>query len=228
MSEPIDYGKNIARIRTRIANACSNAGRDPQSVRLIAVTKTISIDPINEAIAQGVTDIGENRVQEAESKFALINGAIRHLIGHLQTNKVRRAVELFDYIHSIDSLRLAERVDRIAAELGRRPIVFAQVDISHEETKSGVDEKELAALAEGLWGLSNIEFRGLMGIPPLDAGGEAARAYFRHLRELRDGLEHRFNKQLPELSMGMSGDFEVAIAEGATMVRVGTAIFGAR
>jgi PLP dependent protein len=203
-------------------------------VRLVAVTKTITPARIAEALAAGQLEIGENRVQEAETKFPeLINGPwashwCRHLIGHLQANKARRAVELFDWIHSIDSVKLAARLDRIAGELGRRPVVLAQVDIGHEATKNGIDESELPELADYLAGAAHLDFRGLMAIPPYLPDLEAVRPFFSHLRELKEQLQQRGNLTLPELSMGMSHDFEVAIEEGATLVRVGSAIFGAR
>jgi PLP dependent protein len=225
---------NIAHIKSRIAAAAERAGRSPAGIRLVAVTKTISPERVAEAISCGITDIGENRIQEAEGKFPLLAGASaqisRHLIGHLQNNKARRAVELFDYIHSIDSIKLAERLERIAAELGCRPVVLAQVDLGKESTKTGIDEAELSELADWLASAAHLDFRGLMTIPPFFPHPEATRPYFARLRGLLNDLNARkiSLRPLTELSMGMSHDFEVAIEEGATIVRIGTSIFGER
>jgi PLP dependent protein len=222
--------ENLSQIRERIAAAARRAGRSPEQVRLVAVTKTVSADQVEEAIRAGVTDIGENRVQEAEKKLGRFAGVRAHLIGHLQTNKARRAVELFDFIHSVDSIKLAERLDSIAAELGRRPVVLAQVDLGKELTKTGIDESELPELAAHLAACPNLDFRGLMTIPPYLPDPEDVRPYFARLSGLLADLNacKIFEQPLTELSMGMSHDFEVAIEEGATIVRVGTSIFGAR
>ncbi len=222
---------NLTNINQQIEAAAVAAGRDPASVRLVAVTKTMSAVYVNEAIAAGVTDIGENRVQEAADKFPLLRGNVRrHLIGHLQSNKARTAIELFDYIHTVDSIKLAERLDHIAKELGRHPVVLAQVDLGKEATKSGIDENELYDLARCLASCTQLDFRGLMTIPPFFPDANATRPYFHRLHELLIELNTRAitPKPLSELSMGMSHDFAVAIAEGATLVRVGTAIFGTR
>jgi PLP dependent protein len=220
---------NISAIHRRIAIACQRVGRSTTSVRLIAVTKTVALPLINEAITQGITAIGENRVQEATTKFPAMLPVERHLIGHLQSNKARRAVELFDYIHSLDSISLAQRLEHLAATLSRRPQVLIQVDLSKEVTKTGADVADLPALIEFLQSCQNLHLCGLMTIPPLLDTAEAVRPYFRQLRELSQKLQAEYPQiSLSELSMGMSGDFEVAIAEGATMVRVGTAIFGGR
>ncbi|MEW6734832.1 MAG: YggS family pyridoxal phosphate-dependent enzyme [Acidobacteriota bacterium] len=223
---------NLAQLRERINAAATSAGRAVAEIRLVAVTKTVSTDKIKEAIAAGITDIGENRVQEADDKVVELSnlGLCYHLIGHLQANKVRRAVELFDFIHSVDSIKLAERLNRVAGELGRRPVVLAQVNIGKEETKSGIDEAQLMSLAKYLAACQHLNFRGLMAMPPFLADAASVRPYFRRLRDLLALLNAGKISALPltELSIGMSHDFEAAIAEGATIIRVGTAIFGAR
>lgn len=219
--------KSLADIRSKVAAAAARAGRDPGEIRLVAVSKTHPAETIREAVAAGQTIFGENKVQEAEGKIEEIGreAAEWHLIGHLQSNKARRAVQLFDVIHSLDSLELARRLERICIEEGRvRLPVLVQVDLARETTKSGVMEEDLPDLAEFLKGCERLKFTGLMVLPPYFKDPEAARPYFKRLRELRDSL---FGGK-GELSMGMSHDFEVAIEEGATIVRVGTAIFGKR
>jgi pyridoxal phosphate enzyme (YggS family) len=220
-------------IRARIGDAAKNCGRDPAEVRLIAISKTHPASAIKRVIEFGALDIGENRVQEAEGKISEIgrDAARWHLVGHLQANKARRAVNLFDYIHSLDSLDLARRLDRLCHEEGREKLaVLVQVDLGHEETKSGIDESDLTHLVEGIGPLERLELTGLMTLPPFFDDPEQSRPYFRRLRQLRDELAARgaFGNGKGELSMGMTNDFEVAIEEGATMVRVGTAIFGER
>lgn len=220
-------------IRARIGAAAKNCGRDPAEVRLIAISKTHPASAIKRVIEFGALDIGENRVQEAEGKISEIgrHAARWHLVGHLQANKARRAVNLFDYIHSLDSLDLARRLDRLCHEEGREKLaVLVQVDLGHEETKSGIDESDLTHLVEGIGPLERLELTGLMTLPPFFDDPEQSRPYFRRLRQLRDELAARgaFGNGKGELSMGMTNDFEVAIEEGATMVRVGTAIFGER
>ena len=229
MSEGVSA--RLARVREQIARAAQRAGRNAEDITLIAVSKTFDSPTIQQAVDAGARDLGENRVQEAIAKIGQISGDVRwHLIGHLQTNKVRHAVEAFEVIHTIDSAELAARVDRIAGELNRRPSVLIQVDIAHEPTKSGADEKELASIIETIDSAQHIELRGLMVLPPFFDSPEQTRPYFRKLRELLESLNgNRLpERKLTELSMGMSHDFEVAIEEGATMVRVGTAIFGSR
>ncbi len=223
----------LAAIRTRMAAAAKNCRRDPLGVTLIAISKTHPASVIKRVIEFGALDIGENRVQEAEGKITEVgrNAATWHLVGHLQANKARRAVNLFDVIHSVDSLDLARRLDRLCDEEDRQKLaVLIQVDLGHEETKSGIDESELTHLVEGLGPLSRLDLIGLMTLPPFFDDPEQSRPYFRRLRELRDELAARgaFASGKGELSMGMTNDFEVAIEEGATMVRVGTAIFGER
>jgi hypothetical protein len=216
-------------IRNRMEKACRRAGRDPGAVRFVAVSKSHTVEEIREAIAAGVTDLGENRVQEAESKHGVIAGSVRwHLVGHLQANKARRAAQLFDVIHSLDSIDLGRRVDRCAAELGKVQSALIQVDLASEETKFGLPESELFTALEELQGLSHLRLEGLMLLPPFLPDPEEVRPFFRRLRALREEAERRGFPLGAELSMGMSHDFEIAIEEGATWVRLGTALFGAR
>jgi len=223
----------LAAIRARLTAAAKNCGRPPEEITLIAISKTHPASVIKRVIEFGAADIGENRVQEAEGKINEVgrDAARWHLVGHLQANKARRAVNLFDLIHSLDSLDLAQRLERLCVEEGIEKLaVLIQVDLGHEETKSGIDESELTHLVEGLGPLSRLELTGLMTLPPFFDDPEQSRPYFRRLRQLRDELAARgaFASGKGELSMGMTNDFEVAIEEGATMVRVGTAIFGER
>lgn len=217
---------NIRDVRERIANAAAKAGRDAAVVQLIAVSKTHPEEMIVEAIDAGQTAFGENRVREAETKIDAIGRgrAEWHLIGHLQSNKARRAVRLFDVIHSVDSIELATRLDRICVNEAREELrVLIQVDLGGESTKSGVDESDLVPLIDTIKGSTRLRLIGFMTLPPFFDDPQATRPFFRRLREIRDEF-------LPggELSMGMSHDLEVAIAEGSTMVRVGTDIFGRR
>lgn len=222
----------------RIAEAARRAGRAPEEVTLVAVSKTHPAALVREAAAAGLKDFGENRVQEAESKIdELRPEAPRlrwHLIGHLQPNKARRAARLFDLIHTVDSAALVERLERICAEDARAALdVLVQVDLAGEETKSGATEAELPAVFETLKRCEHVRCRGLMVLPPFFDNAEQVRPFFRRLRELRDGLRERGafvggGEGAGELSMGMSHDYEVAIEEGATLVRVGTAVFGER
>ena len=223
----------LADVRARLAAATQRSGRQADQVRLIAISKTHPASVVQQAIELGATDLGENRVQEAEGKIAEIGREkVRwHLVGHLQANKSRRAVSLFDVIHSLDTVDLARRLDRLCVEVGRDSLpVLIQVDLGHEETKSGIDESEITHLVESLGPLTRVKLIGLMTLPPFFDDPEQSRPFFRRLRELRDELNRRgaFGDRTGELSMGMTHDFEVAIEEGATMVRVGTAIFGAR
>lgn len=223
--------ERLVRVREQIARAAERAGRRAEDVTLIAVSKTFDSATVQQAVDAGARDLGENRVQEAASKVAMVKGNVRwHLIGHLQSNKARQAIEAFDVIHTIDSVELAERLDRIAGETGRGPAVLIQVDLAHEATKSGADESELPAIIEALDSARYLGFRGLMTLPPFFDSSEQTRPYFRRLREILEGLNRvrEPGQKLTELSMGMSHDFDVAIEEGATMVRVGTAIFGSR
>jgi PLP dependent protein len=224
---------NISDISDRISKAAARAGRRPEEIRLVAVSKTVGADAVFEAIEAGQTIFGENRVQEAMDKIATLKPKISnpevewHLIGHLQRNKARYAAGLFSLIHSVDSIALADELHRQAEKENVVQKLLVEVKLSEEETKHGCDEETLESLLIHIRGLKNLRVEGLMTIPPYFADPETARPYFRRLRELRDGLNDR-GFHLPELSMGMSNDFEVAIEEGATLVRVGTAIFGER
>ena len=223
----------LAQVRSRIASAAKRAGRSGDEVQLIAVSKTHTPDLLREAIAAGVTDLGENRVQEADEKISEVGreAARWHLIGHLQSNKARRAVQLFDVIHSLDSVGLAERLERACQDLQRREVpVLIQVDLGHEATKSGIAESDLPELIKAVNACERLSLIGLMTLPPFFDDRELTRPFFAKLRELRDRYlaQGAFGKRRGELSMGMTHDFEVAIEEGATMVRVGTAIFGER
>jgi pyridoxal phosphate enzyme (YggS family) len=223
---------NIARVRERIGAACRRVGRTPESIKLLAVSKTVPSSLIRRAYETGVHDFGENRVQEAENKRGALSdlGATWHLIGHLQTNKAKSARELFHWVQSVDSLRLAQKLDQAARHREDRLPVLIQVRLSDEPTKSGVQESEVLQLAAQVSTLSTLELRGLMVLPPYSEDTEQARPFFRRLRELARAVESAGlpNVTMRELSMGMSHDFEVAIEEGATIIRVGTAIFGER
>jgi pyridoxal phosphate enzyme (YggS family) len=223
----------VREILDRIAAAEARAGRDSGEVTLCAVTKTFPATRVEEAAAAGATNVGENKVQEAEAKKPAVGNseALRwHLIGHLQGNKARRAVELFDVIQTVDSVKLAERIDRLAGELGRAPTLLIQVDLASEPTKAGAREEEVAPIAAYLDRSRHVRLAGLMAIPPFFEDPERVRPYFRQLRALRDRINDSgmLARPLSELSMGMSHDFEVAVQEGATIVRVGSAIFGPR
>ncbi len=225
--------ERIEAVRGRIEACALRFNRAPNEITLVAVSKTHPAEVIREAIAAGVTDLGENRVQEAEGKIPEVgrHAARWHLIGHLQSNKARRAVELFDVIHSLDSVALAQRLDRMCVELNRQELpVMIQVDLGREAAKSGADEAEVLQLVEALKHCQRLRLSGLMTLPPYFDDAEQVRPFFRKLRELRDELSSRraFGDLRGELSMGMTHDYEIAIEEGATIVRVGTAIFGAR
>jgi pyridoxal phosphate enzyme (YggS family) len=223
---------NLSDVKARIDRAAREAGRHPRDVRLLAVSKTFGVDAVREAYAAGQRDFGENKVQEALQKIeTTADIEIRwHLIGHLQSNKARKAAPAFAAIHSIDSIDLLRRIDAAAAEEGASPDVFIQVDLAGETTKFGASEDEALPIAKAAIHCRAARLRGLMLLPPWSDDPERARPYFRRLRELRDRLiERGVDKALlADLSMGMSHDFEVAIQEGATIVRVGTAIFGKR
>jgi len=218
--------ERLAEIRGQIAQAAEKAQRSADEIKLVAVSKTHGAAIVGEAIAAGARVFGENKVQEAEGKIAEIGreNAEWHLIGHLQSNKARKAARLFDVIHTLDSVELAERLERICQEEARAELsVFVQVDLAKEATKNGIEEKDLPALVEFLRGAKHLKFDGLMIVPPFFEDLEKVRPFFRRLREMRDEI-------CPggALSMGMSHDFPVAIEEGATIIRVGTAIFGER
>jgi len=220
-------------VRQRIAAAAGRAGRSPDDITLIAISKTHPTPLLHEALSLGVTNLGENRVQEAEPKIVEIGRTkVRwHLVGHLQSNKARRAVQLFHVIHSLDSVQLARRLDRVCEEENRQELeVLIQVDLAGEVTKSGVPEQQLFELAGETNDCQRLKLCGLMVLPPYFERAEDVRPFFMRLRELRDKLqaENYFGETAGQLSMGMTHDFEIAIEEGATMLRVGTAILGER
>ena len=231
-----DLRARLAQVRSRVEQSARRAGRDAAEITLVAVSKTHPAALVARAVAAGAQDLGENRVQEAEAKATEVErlaGARPrwHLIGPLQSNKARRAVRLFDVIHTVDSAELVARLERLCEEEGRGELpVLAQLSLADEPTKSGATEDELPRLVEGFAACARVRLAGLMTMPPFFEEAERARPYFRRLRELRDGLRAAgaFGGGAGELSMGMSHDFEVAIAEGATLVRVGTAVFGER
>jgi len=227
----VNITENISKIKQRMLQAAVRAGRDPDGIKLVAVTKTVSPAQIRQAIQAGVDTLGENRVQEAQAKFGEIGRQVSwHLIGHLQTNKVNQALDIFDLIHSLDSLHLAEAVNRRAEALERKMPCLLEINLGGEESKYGVAPDEAPRILRQLAGLKHLEIQGLMAIPPYTTDPEVSRPYFHQMAELAQAgndlsLE---NVKLRHLSMGMSHDFEAAIEEGATMVRIGTAIFGVR
>ena len=228
----VNIPENVARVQERIALACRRSGRRVEDVRLVAISKTMPCEAIRAGYEAGLREFGENRVQEAKAKRPALSDltATWHLVGHLQTNKAKPARELFHWIHSVDSWRLAEKLAQAAPCSSDRLPVLLEVNLGEETTKSGVRTEEIAALAERVAQFETLELRGLMVIPPFFEDPEKGRPYFRQLRELAKEIESRKlpNVSMRELSMGMSHDFEVAIEEGATIVRVGTAIFGPR
>ncbi|MEJ2670697.1 MAG: YggS family pyridoxal phosphate-dependent enzyme [Deltaproteobacteria bacterium] len=220
--------QNLEEVKRRIAAAAHKAGRDPATVRLVAVSKTVDQERVKEAIAAGQDLFGENYLQEARDKITALGRQVGwHLVGHLQSNKAKPAVELFDLIHAVDRLKLARALDAAAARLGQVQELLIQINQAGEATKSGVAPEAAGDLLKEVAQLPNLRVLGLMTMPPW-LEPEAVRPYFKALRELRDRLQDICGLPLPELSMGMSGDFEVAVEEGATLVRVGTAIFGSR
>jgi pyridoxal phosphate enzyme (YggS family) len=223
----------VAAVRDRIARAAARARRRPEDVTLVAVSKTHPADSVREAFAAGVRDFGENKVQEAEPKIAALaalraEGLRWHFVGHLQANKARLAVSLFDRIHSLDSVRLGGRLEKAAEEQAKPYPLLVQVKLGDEETKDGLDEQHLFPALESLRGSKRLRIEGLMTIPPFDDDPEKVRPFFRRLRELRDRAVGAGLLLGSQLSMGMSHDLEVAVEEGATMVRVGTDLFGTR
>jgi len=224
---------NIKDVYKKIAHAAMRSGRSPQEVKLIAVSKGVCAETIKNAVENGIREFGENRIQEAQDKISFIKAClpesrvIWHLIGHLQKNKAKTAVKLFDMIHSVDSLELAILLNRYAGETGKKQRIMLQVKLSCEDSKYGLLKETNIEVLNGIRHLCNLQVEGLMTIPPYFDDPERVRPFFRELRELKDkAVQAGF--RLSELSMGMSNDFEVAIEEGATMVRVGTAIFGER
>jgi pyridoxal phosphate enzyme (YggS family) len=225
---------HIEVIRERIAKAAERAGRDASQVTLLGACKQVETERVLQAIALGVSHVGENQIQEAEAKFKGLERPDQlvslHLIGHLQTNKVRRAVALFDVIQSVDSVRLAGRINSIAGELNRHVPIYIQVNVGLETTKEGVRPNQVVELAEFVATCEHIRLAGLMAVPPHSGDLEAVRPYFKMLRELRDSLHklEPYRDATLELSMGMSDDFEIAVEEGSTMIRLGSSIWGPR
>src|SRR5437899_703050 len=221
--------ENLERVRDQIAQAAQVSGRTMADIELVAVTKTHPAEIVREAIGAGQVLFGESKVQEARAKIPLLPSNLRwHFIGHLQRNKIRHALPLFEMIHSVDSLDLAQAIDRIAREDGLHPRILLEVNVAGEGSKFGFKAATLRAELESLLLLPRLSIEGLMCIPALAEEAETSRKYFVKLRELRDALEQKFQVKLPHLSMGMTNDYSVAVEEGATLVRVGTAIFGER
>src|SRR5262249_37120907 len=221
--------ENLDRVREQIASAAANAGRSPNDVELVAITKTHPTEKVREAVEAGHTLFGESRVQEARAKIPELSSTICwHFVGHLQKNKVRQALALFEMIHSVDSLALAQDINRVAQEQGLYPRILLEVNVAGEGSKFGFAPDHLRGQMEALLALSRLSIEGLMCIPPLAVESEDSRKFFVKVRELRDSLEKEFSMKLPQLSMGMTQDFPIGIEEGATLVRVGTAIFGER
>jgi hypothetical protein len=229
MVDEADFAEILKGVQLRIAEACANAGRKPDEVEIIGVTKTHGPDVVREAWEAGLRRIGENKVQEAAWKIPeCVSGPEWHLIGHLQRNKVRAALELFSVIHSVDSVRLLEQIERVAAEGGQRPEVLLEINVSGEASKSGLSPAQAPEVIEYALGCHTITLTGLMTMAPFCPDPELARPVFAKLRGLRDQWESQFGIGLPNLSMGMSNDYLVAVEEGATWLRLGTVLFGDR
>jgi PLP dependent protein len=225
----LSVAENLDRVREQIADAAAKSSRSINDVELVAITKTHPVEKVREAVDAGQTLFGESRVQEARMKIPELPSNVRwHFVGHLQKNKVRQALSLFEMIHSVDSAELAQEMNRIAHEEGLRPRVLLEVNVAGEGSKFGFRTDKLRGVMETLLMLPRLSIEGVMCIPPLTGKAEEARRYFVQLRELRDSLESDCDVKLPQLSMGMTNDFTVAVEEGATLVRVGTAIFGER
>ncbi len=221
--------ENLECVRGQITQAAAKAGRTLEEVELVAITKTHPAEKVREAVDAGHTLFGESRVQEARAKIPELPSNLRwHFVGHLQKNKIRHALPLFELFHGIDSLALAQEMNRMAAEEGGHPSVLLEVNVAEEGSKFGFKAETLRGEMESLLALPRLSIEGLMCIPPLADEAEASRKFFGQLRELRDSLEKEFDLRLPHLSMGMTQDFWIAVEEGATLVRVGTAIFGER
>ena len=222
---------NFLSVNERIEEAAVRVGRNPEEIKLVAVSKTVGIEKIRDAISAGAALFGENYVQDAKKKIEEIGHEVEwHMIGHLQSNKAKQAINLFNMIQSVDRISLAKEIDRRAKQSGKRISILVQINISGEATKSGVEQEHAVSLVSGIANLANVKIEGLMTMPPYSADPEYARKYFRSLKHLREEIEGRkfANVSMKELSMGMTNDFEVAIEEGATIIRVGTAIFGKR
>ena len=224
-----EIAENLERVRSQIANAAKKSGRLLDDIELVAISKTHDAGKVRTAYEAGQTLFGESKVQEARAKIPELPSAIRwHFVGHLQKNKIRHALPLFELFHSIDDVDLAREMNRIAEEQGMHPRILLEVNVAGEGSKFGFKPDKLRAEMEALLSLTRLSIEGLMTIPPLAEEAEASRRFFVDLRENRDALEKQFDMKLPHLSMGMTNDFVVAVEEGATLVRVGTAIFGAR
>jgi len=224
-----DLAANLKRVLMQISNSARKAGSSPDKIELVAISKTHDAEKVHAVYEAGQVLFGESRVQEARAKIPELPSAIRwHFVGHLQKNKIRQALPLFELIHSVDSFTVAEEINRIADEDGMHPRVLLEVNVAGEGSKFGFKPETVRAEMESLLALPRLSIEGLMIIPPLAEEAEASRTFFVQLRELRDALEKEFDLKLPRLSMGMTNDFIVAIEEGATLVRVGTAIFGER
>jgi len=223
---------NLEKINEKIKKAALKANRNPEDIKLVAVTKTATIEQIKEAISAGIKIIGENKVQEAKEKYQVLSADIAniewHLVGHLQTNKVKYAIEIFDLIHSVDSIKLAREIDKRSLQFGMVTNILVEVNVSGEETKYGIKPEEVEPFLKEISEFSGIKVRGLMTIAPIAEDKEEVRPYFRKLRELSEKIENKNikNVKMDYLSMGMTDDFEVAIEEGANMVRIGRGIFG--
>lgn len=225
----MDLAENFETVRRQIAEACARAGRNSNEVQLLAVSKGHGPDAISAAAHCGQTLFGENKVQEAKAKIPLCPGRLRwHMIGHLQSNKARDAVSLFDMIEGVDSLALAQEINRQAEKIGKTMPILLEVNVAGESSKFGYKPDAVLADLETINALPKLEIHGLMTVPPYSPNAERSREYFRQLRELKIRCEQKLGAPLPHLSMGMSGDFQVAIEEGATIVRIGTALFGPR
>jgi pyridoxal phosphate enzyme (YggS family) len=230
MVQEDQIAKNLTTVLRRITTAAKSCGRDPLSIQLVAATKSQPMELIRRAVEAGVGILGENYIQEAQTKFeTLSDPSVRwHFIGHLQRNKAKYAVRLFELIHSVDSVRLAAEIDKQARKAGKTQSILVQVNISKEPSKAGIGQEQTLELIRTLTEFPNIRVQGLMTMPPYFDAPEQARPYFAALRRLRDWLQQALGVPLKDLSMGMTGDFEVAVEEGATLVRIGTAIFGDR
>jgi pyridoxal phosphate enzyme (YggS family) len=225
----MDVRRNLEQVRAQIADAARKAGRPAGDVQLVAISKTHDADKVRAAVEAGQQLFGESRVQEARVKIPLLPSALRwHFVGHLQKNKIRHALPLFELFHGIDSVDLARDMNRIAEEDGAHPRILLEVNVAGEGSKFGFKEEILRSEMEALLALPRLTIEGLMAIPPLAEEAEASREFFARLRQLREALEKEFSMKLPQLSMGMTNDFPIAVEEGATLVRVGTAIFGER
>jgi PLP dependent protein len=225
----VSIAENLERVREQITQAAAKAGRAVNEIELVAITKTHPAEKVREAVEAGHTVFGESRVQEARAKIPELPSNLRwHFVGHLQKNKIRHALPLFELFHGVDSLALAEEMNRIATEDGERPRLLLEVNVAGEGSKFGFKAETMRAEIGSLLALPRLSIEGLMCIPPLADEAEASRKFFVQLRELRDSLEKEFDVNFPHLSMGMTQDYWIAVEEGATLVRVGTAIFGER